>query len=94
MKKNGLTEIIHDVDGSVLTICETVILTEGIKIKYFMEPGANKPHEIALYIGEDTIEMHYTDSLANMFDRINEIPVIDLLKACYENLWQPKAKVA
>lgn len=94
MKKNGLTEIIHDIDGSVLTICETVILTEGIKVKYYSEPGANKPHEIALYIADDAIEMRYSDSLADMFDRINEILVVDLLKACYENLWQPKAKVA
>lgn len=90
----SLTEIIHDVDGSVLTICETVILTEGIKVKYYTEQNECKPHEIALYIGEDAIEMRYSDSLANMFERINEIPVVDLLKACYENLWQPEAKVA
>lgn len=94
MKKNGLTEIIHDMDGSVLTICETVVLTEDIKVKYYTDPGDIKPHEIALYIGGDAIEMHYTDALADMFDRINEIPVVDLLKECYENIWQPKAKVA
>ncbi|MCK1997954.1 hypothetical protein MPH47_12085 [Psychrobacillus psychrodurans] len=92
--RNAVSEIIRDIDGSVLAVSETVILTEGIRVVYYSEPGSVKPHEISLYFGDDAIEMNYSESLEDMFGRINEISMVDLLKACYENLWQPKANVA
>lgn len=91
----SVTEIIRDIDGSVLTVCKRVILMEGIEVKYYMEPGANRPHEIALQIGDnDAIEMRYSDALKDMFDGFSDVSMVDLLKAIYENLWQPKAEVA
>lgn len=92
--RKAVTEIVRDIDGSVLAISETVILTEGMKVVYYSEQWANVPHEIALFFGDDAIEMNYSPELEDMFSRINEVPVVDLLKACYANLWQPKANVA
>ncbi|QUG41305.1 hypothetical protein KD050_18830 [Psychrobacillus sp. INOP01] len=92
--RNSVTELIYDKDGSVMSKCETLTIAEGIRVEMYSEPTDIKPREIVLKIGSDTIEMNYTDSLADMFGRIEEVSAFELLTACQATLWQPKAKVA
>lgn len=93
--KTTVTETHYDIDGSIITNCETVTLAEGIKALFYTEPGASTPHEIALYIGDDAcIEMSYSEEVVSMLGRISEISIVELLKVCNANSWQPKAQVA
>lgn len=92
---NTITSQDIDIDGTVLGEISTVTLSEGITVDFYKESGADKPHEIALRIGDsDCIEMNYSEELADLFARVNEVPAVELLKACFANLWQLKVSAA
>ncbi len=94
MKNNRVTQLVFDVDGSVMSVCETITLAVGIKADIYTAPGATKPREIVLTIGDDSIEMTYSEELAEMLDKLHEVSALELLTACYRTLWQSKAKIA
>ncbi|MEK4085111.1 hypothetical protein [Psychrobacillus sp. FSL K6-1415] len=86
---NAVTQ--YDIDGTALGVSTTVTLTEGITVTYFTELGASKPHEVALRIGDsDCIEMNYSEELADLFARVDEVPAVEFLATCYANLWRLK----
>lgn len=85
---NAITQ--YDIDGSALGKSTTVTLTEGITVTYFTELDADKPHEVALRIGGECIEMTYTEELADLFARVDEVPAVEFLATCYANLWRCK----
>lgn len=92
---NAITSYDIDIDGTVLGEVSTVTLTEGITVDYYTESGADTPHEIALRIGDnECIEMNFSEELADLFARVDEVPAVEFLSACFANLWKPKASVA
>lgn len=89
---NAITSKDIDIDGTVLGEVSTVTLTKGISVDYYTEVGASAPHEIALRIGNnEVIELHYSESLMDVFARVDEIPAIEFLAVVYANRWKCSA---
>lgn len=84
-------EIVLDIDGTPLAECKEVTIAEGITLLYFTTPGASTPHEMALHIGEEYIELNYTEALEDLFTRIHEVSALELLSSCSANLWSLSA---
>ena len=85
--------MVLDIDGSPLAECKEVTIAEGITLLYFKKPGASTPHEMALHIGEEYIELNYTAALDDLFTRIHEVSALELLSACSANLWTAERAV-
>lgn len=82
---NATTEINYDIDGSVMSVCKTVVLMEGVKVEMYSKPEASKPHEIVIYIGDSCVELKYSADLADMLGRLGEVSALELLSACQRN---------
>lgn len=84
-----------DIDGSPMAECREVTIAEGITVRYFTEHGENKPREIVLRVdNHDCVEMNYSDELAELISRANDVSAIEFLTTCYANRWTSKVGVA
>lgn len=76
----------YDLDGSVMAVSNTTAITEGVNVVVYAEPDA-MPSEIALNIGDTAIEMVYSEEVATMLGRLNEVSALDFLQVLQRNLW-------
>lgn len=76
---------IYDIDGSVLAVTNTVVLMDGVTVKYFYESEtATTPHEVVIRINDFEVERAYSSDLQYVIDNVETISAIQFFSTIVE----------